>query len=67
LEEKIKTIKNYNIILKNTILKLKSPEYMEKYVKVGRDMAQREQIASSEIQLKVGARSITGVDSNTGN
>jgi hypothetical protein len=40
---------------------------MEKYVKVGRDMAQREQIASSEIQLKVGARSITGVDSNTGN
>ena len=46
LEEKIKTIKNYNIILKNTIIKLKSTEYMEKYVKVGRDMALRDQVTS---------------------
>lgn len=47
LEEKIKTIKNYNIVLKNTVIKLKSVEYMEKYVKVGRDQAQRDHIASS--------------------
>ena len=46
LEEKIKTIKNYNIILKNTIIKLKSTEYMEKYVKVGRDLALRDQVTS---------------------
>lgn len=49
LEEKIKTIKNYNIVLKNTIIKLKSTEYIEKYVKVGRDMALRDQVPSSEM------------------
>ena len=49
LEEKIKTIKNYNIILKNTIIKLKSTEYMDKYVKVGRDMALRDQVPSCEM------------------
>ena len=49
LEEKIKTIKNYNIILKNTIIKLKSTEYMDKYVKVGRDMALRDKVPSCEM------------------
>ena len=49
LEEKIKTIKNYNIILKNTIIKLKSTEYMDKYVKVGRDMALRDKVPCCEM------------------
>ena len=36
LEEGIKTFKNYNTVLKNTILKLKSPEYLDKYVNIGK-------------------------------
>ena len=40
MEEQIQTLTNYNVMLKRTVEKLKSPEFIQKYEKAGQEKAQ---------------------------